>query len=62
MAGRAPAGRIVAAVLLPPLAVFLERGLGSSFWIAVVLTLLWWLPGIAFALAVVLKPALLARA
>jgi uncharacterized membrane protein YqaE (UPF0057 family) len=41
---------IVAAVLLPPLGVYLERGLGSHFWIAAALTLLAYLPGVAFAL------------
>ncbi|RHW18789.1 YqaE/Pmp3 family membrane protein [Sphingomonas gilva] len=41
---------IVAAFLLPPLAVFLERGLGSQFWIATVLTVLAFVPGVIFAL------------
>lgn len=45
---------IVGAVLLPPLGVFLERGIGRDFWIAVALTCLAWLPGVAFALWTVL--------
>lgn len=50
---------IVAAVLLPPLAVFLRQGIGPAFWIAVLLTILFWAPGIVFALVVVLRPDLL---
>ena len=49
--------RIVAAILLPPLGVFLARGLGSSFWLSCLLTLLAWLPGVVFALYVVLTTA-----
>ena len=33
------AGQVVAAVLLPPLGVFLKRGGGRDFWIACALTL-----------------------
>ena len=45
---------ILAAILLPPLGVFLARGMGRDFWIAVPLTVLFYLPGMAFALFVVL--------
>ena len=45
---------VVAAVLLPPLAVFLVRGIGTDFWISVVLTILAFLPGVLHALWVVL--------
>ncbi|MBV9841430.1 MAG: YqaE/Pmp3 family membrane protein [Sphingomonadaceae bacterium] len=57
-------GVIVAAILLPPLGVFLgERRLGSDFWIATVLTLLGWLPGVLWSLFAILRPrAELARA
>ena len=48
-------GRIVAAILLPPLGVYLVRGAGRAFAIACGLTLLGWLPGAAFALWTVLK-------
>ncbi|PRY15618.1 uncharacterized membrane protein YqaE (UPF0057 family) [Pontibacter ummariensis] len=44
---------IILAVLLPPLAVFLHEGIGSSFWISVILTLLFYIPGIIYALLVV---------
>ena len=45
---------VVAAVLLPPLAVFLVRGIGTDFWISIVLTILAFLPGVLHALWVVL--------
>jgi len=50
----APAGTIVAAVLLPPLGVYLAEGAGRDFLIACVLTVLAFVPGIAFALWAVL--------
>lgn len=46
---------IVAAILLPPLGVYLRRGIGRDFWIATVLTLIAFLPGVAFALWSVLR-------
>jgi len=45
--------KIVAAILLPPLGVFLARGLGRDFWIDVILTLLAYIPGVVFALWVI---------
>jgi len=56
---RPGAGALVAAVLLPPLGVFLGRGIGRDFWIATVLTLVGWLPGMVFALVALLRPDLL---
>lgn len=55
-------GAIVAALLLPPLGIFLARGLGPAFWIGTLLTLLAWVPGIVFALVTLFRPRLLARA
>jgi len=49
------AGRIVAAALLPPLGVYLARGPGRDFLIACGLTVLAFLPGVAFALWTVLQ-------
>ena len=49
------AGLIVAALLLPPLAIFLGEGVTRNFWIAFGLTCLGYLPGVAFALYVLLK-------
>ena len=45
---------IIAALFLPPLGVFLVRGLTGAFWISVLLTLLGFVPGLAFALYTVL--------
>lgn len=44
---------IILAVILPPLAVFLHDGIGTSFWINIILTLLFFIPGIIHALLVV---------
>jgi uncharacterized membrane protein YqaE (UPF0057 family) len=40
---------IAAAILLPPLAIFLSEGAGRNFWIGCALTCLGYLPGVAFA-------------
>jgi uncharacterized membrane protein YqaE (UPF0057 family) len=47
--------RVVLAVVLPPLAVFLTMGISSAFVINLLLTLLGWVPGAIHALWVVLK-------
>lgn len=47
--------RILLAILLPPLGVFLQVGLGLHFWLNILLTLLGWLPGIVHALWVILR-------
>jgi len=43
---------ILLSILLPPLAVFMKRGIGGAFFINILLTLLGWLPGIIHALIV----------
>lgn len=47
-------GLAFAALLLPPLALLLARGIGRDFWIAVLLTCLGYLPGVLFAFFVLL--------
>ncbi|KAG2176530.1 hypothetical protein INT44_007193 [Umbelopsis vinacea] len=47
--------KFVAAVILPPLGVFLERGCAQSFWINILLTCLGWIPGVIHAFYVILK-------
>jgi uncharacterized membrane protein YqaE (UPF0057 family) len=47
--------RIILAIILPPLGVFLEVGLGAQFWINILLTLLGYIPGIIHALWVILR-------
>lgn len=59
--GRPGIGAIVAAVLLPPLGVFLARGFGPGFWLDLVLTIFGWVPGIILALVLLFRPGLLAR-
>ena len=54
MKGGVRPAAVVAAIVLPPLGVFLDRGVGRDFWIAAGLTCLAWLPGVAFALWTVL--------
>jgi len=49
-------GRIVAAVLLPPLGAYLATGPRREFALACLLTVLAWIPGMLFALYLVLRP------
>lgn len=46
---------VIIAILLPPLAVALhEGGINSRFWIDLLLTLLFYLPGLIYALVIIL--------
>jgi uncharacterized membrane protein YqaE (UPF0057 family) len=45
--------RILIAILLPPLGVFLQVGIGVHFWINILLTLLGYVPGIVHAVWVI---------
>jgi uncharacterized membrane protein YqaE (UPF0057 family) len=47
--------RILLAILVPPLGVFLTFGFGSTFIINVLLTLLGWLPGSIHAVWAIVK-------
>jgi len=47
--------RVVFAVLLPPLGVFLQVGLGKDFWLNLLLTMLGYIPGIIHAVWVIAK-------
>ena len=47
--------KIIIAILLPPLAVFLQVGIGKHFWINIILTLLGYIPGIVHAVWVIAK-------
>lgn len=40
---------IILSILLPPLAVFLKKGLGTEFLISILLTIIGWLPGVIYA-------------
>jgi uncharacterized membrane protein YqaE (UPF0057 family) len=46
--------RIIASVIIPPIGVFLKRGLGFSFLLSILLTILGYVPGLIYALFVVI--------
>jgi uncharacterized membrane protein YqaE (UPF0057 family) len=45
--------RIILAIILPPLGVFLQMGLTKHFWINIVLTILGYVPGLVHAVWVI---------
>ena len=46
---------VIIAILLPPLAVYLHQGeINSKFWISLLLTLLFYVPGLIYSLIVIL--------
>ena len=47
--------RILLAIILPPVGVFLQVGIGLHFWINILLTLLGYVPGIIHAVWVIVK-------
>lgn len=47
--------RILIAILLPPVGVFLQVGLGMQFWLNILLTLLGYIPGIVHAVWIIAK-------
>ena len=47
--------KIIFAIILPPVGVFMEVGLGMHFWLNILLTLLGFIPGIIHALYVILS-------
>lgn len=47
--------RIILSVIIPPLGVFLQVGIGAQFWINVILTLLGYIPGVIHAVWVIVS-------
>ena len=47
--------RIILAIILPPLGVFLQVGIGKHFWINILLTLLGYIPGIVHAVWIIAR-------
>lgn len=47
--------RIIIAIFIPPLGVFMQVGLGKDFWINLLLTLLGYIPGIVHAVYIIAK-------
>lgn len=43
---------IILNIIIPPLSVFLNHGLGGKFLISLLLTLVGWLPGVIYAFVV----------
>lgn len=49
--------RIILAIFLPPVAALLTVGLGLHFWINLILTLIFFVPGVVHALWLVIRNA-----
>jgi len=47
--------KIIISIILPPLGVFLQVGIGKHFWLNILLTLLGYIPGIVHAIWVIAK-------
>ncbi|NJK38405.1 MAG: YqaE/Pmp3 family membrane protein [Oscillatoriales cyanobacterium RM1_1_9] len=47
--------RLIVAIFLPPLGVFLEVGLSGQFWLNLLLTFLGYIPGIIHAVWIIYK-------
>lgn len=47
--------KIILAIILPPVGVFMEVGFKGHFWLNILLTLLGFIPGIIHALYVIFK-------
>ncbi len=47
--------KIILAILLPPVGVFLQVGIGGHFWLNILLTILGYIPGIVHAVWVIAK-------
>ncbi|MBW4709532.1 YqaE/Pmp3 family membrane protein [Roseobacter insulae] len=47
--------RIILSVIIPPLGVFLQVGLGKHFWLNILLTLLGYIPGLVHAVYIVAR-------
>jgi len=47
--------RILLSILLPPVGVFLQVGIGLHFWLNILLTLLGYVPGIIHAIYIILR-------
>ena len=47
--------KVIFAIILPPVGVFMEVGLKGHFWLNILLTILGYIPGIIHALYVIVK-------
>lgn len=47
--------RVLLSILLPPLGVFLQVGVGGQFWLNILLTLLGYIPGMVHAVWIIAR-------
>ena len=47
--------RVLFSILIPPLGVFLQVGIGLQFWINILLTLLGYIPGLIHAIWIITR-------
>ncbi|GJL89555.1 MAG: proteolipid membrane potential modulator [Minwuia thermotolerans] len=47
--------RIILSIILPPLGVFLQVGIGLHFWLNILLTLCGYIPGIVHAIWIIAR-------
>lgn len=47
--------RVLLSIILPPLGVFLQEGIGTQFWINLLLTLLGYVPGLVHAVWIIAR-------
>lgn len=45
--------RIIVSILIPPLGVFLQVGIGLHFWLNILLTILGYIPGVVHAIYII---------
>jgi len=47
--------RIIFSVIIPPLGVFFQEGLGKHFWLNILLTILGYVPGLVHAIWIIAR-------
>ena len=47
--------KLIASLIIPPLGVFFQVGLGGHFWLNILLTLLGYIPGLVHAVWIIAK-------
>ncbi len=47
--------RIILSIILPPVGVFLQVGIGFHFWLNILLTLLGYIPGVIHAIWIIAR-------
>jgi uncharacterized membrane protein YqaE (UPF0057 family) len=47
--------RVLLSIILPPLGVFLQEGIGTQFWLNLLLTLLGYVPGLVHAVWIIAR-------